>query len=182
MLTELLPSNEEERLSALQQYRLLDAPSEEALNDLVTLAAHICATPIAYISLVDSDRQWVKSALGDVPVEMTRDVSFCSYCILNDGLMIVEDTTQDERFVNNPLLKIEPAIRFYAGTSLTTREGLSLGALAVMDYSPRNLTPSQMEALNLLGRQVMRQFDMRLHLQALVTAVNNCMAGLFSPP
>lgn len=55
-----LPSNEAARLNDLHEYEILDTSPEEAFDDLTRLGAHICGTPIGLISLVDTDRQWLK--------------------------------------------------------------------------------------------------------------------------
>ncbi len=77
-----LPINEKERLAELYRYELLDTPYEKEFDDIVQLAAHICQAPIAAISLIDSNRQWLKASIGTAPKEITRDLSFCSYTIL----------------------------------------------------------------------------------------------------
>ena len=59
-----LPQNEAERLAALRDLGILDTPPELAYDELSALAAYICQTPIALISLVDEDRQWFKSRVG----------------------------------------------------------------------------------------------------------------------
>jgi hypothetical protein len=59
-----LPPNEAARLEALRQYHLLDTAPEQSLDDVTHLAAYICGTPTALISLVDETRQWFKSRFG----------------------------------------------------------------------------------------------------------------------
>jgi hypothetical protein len=77
-----LPINEEDRLAALYQYNILDSAPEQTFDDLTLLAAHLCDTPIALISFIDADRQWFKSKVGLAPSETSREVSFCSYAVL----------------------------------------------------------------------------------------------------
>src|SRR5688572_13144051 len=116
-------TDEARRLKALHQYRILDTDPEQAFDDLTLLAAQVCGTPIALISLVDEDRQWFKSRIGVRELETARSVSFCAHAIQQPGLFIVADASTDVRFRDNPLVQDDPHIRFYAGAPLITREG-----------------------------------------------------------
>ena len=162
-----LPKNEAARLEALRQYQVLDTDREEAFDDIVRLAAYICDTPIAVISLVDKNRQWFKARLGLGPTETSRDSAFCAHAILQEIPMIVPDAMLDKRFADNPLVTSEPYIRLYAGAPLTTPEGFKLGTLCVIDRVPRSLNDEQIAALRMLSYQVMAQLDLRRELAAL---------------
>jgi len=166
-----LPSNEEARLKALREYEILDTDPEQAFDDLTRLASQICETPIAVVSLVDSDRQWFKSKLGLDASETSRDVAFCAHTILQPDLFIVPDAQQDMRFSDNPLVTAGPQIRFYAGAPLTTSENVAVGSLCAIDYVPRNLTSQQQEALEILGRQVVTQIKLRRNIAELEEAL-----------
>src|SRR6516162_3561153 len=96
-----LPENETERLAALRGLAILDTPPEPAYDELSSLAAFICQTPIALISLVDEDRQWFKSRVGWTAGETPRDVAFCAHTILGPNLLVVPDAGADERFADN---------------------------------------------------------------------------------
>ncbi|HEX8701804.1 MAG TPA: GAF domain-containing sensor histidine kinase [Myxococcaceae bacterium] len=167
MKTAPVPPNESARLEALAAHALLDTPSEEAFDSLTRLASRLCGTPIALVSLVDETRQWFKSRVGLEEPETTRDVAFCAHAILQDGVLVVRDTHQDERFHDNPLVTGEPRIRFYAGTPLKSLSGHPLGTLCVIDRVPRELTAEQAQALHVLGRQVEAQLQLRLRVREL---------------
>jgi GAF domain-containing protein len=134
-----LPPTETARQAALDAYHILDTSAEEAFDDLTALAALICGTPIALVSLVDTNRQWFKSRHGLDTTETPRDVAFCAHTILNDEIFVVPDSHHDQRFVENPLVTGDPNVRFYAGAPLTTSDGHALGALCVIDHVPRTL-------------------------------------------
>lgn len=162
--------NEKKRLQVLWQYDVLDTVPEEMFDDLTELAARICEAPIALISLVDENRQWFKSKVGITVNETTRDISFCSHAIEQDGLFIIPDATKDKRFSHNPLVTSDPKIRFYAGAPLITPDGHALGTLCVIDKVPRELRPEQQQALRVLARHVMTQLEIRRHSGELADA------------
>lgn len=161
--------NEYQRLRALRSYAILDSPPEEALDDLTALAAHICAAPIALISLIDEDRQWVKSRVGIDLKETPLAHSFCKYTLRQPDLFIVPDATEDLRFAETSFVTGQPGIRFYAGAPLLTPDGQAIGALCVIDVQPRTLNAAQHKALRVLSRQVMMHLELqrqRCDLQA----------------
>ncbi len=162
-----IKEDEARRLAALLRYGLLDTLAEAEFDDFTQLAAHICGTPIALISLVDSSRQWFKSRLGLAAMETPRDISFCGHAIHGNQVFEVPDTLQDPRFANNPLVTGAPDIRFYAGMPLITPDGYGIGTLCVIDQVAHKLTPEQSASLAALGRQVVRQFELRLSVARL---------------
>lgn len=164
-----LPSNEALRIEALRQYHILDTAPEPAFEDLVRLTAQICGTPTALISLIDRDRQWLKAKFGWSKGTLHRQLAFCAHGILCNGLFIVGDTLEDSRFAEHPLVIGPPYIRFYAGVPLMTGDGLALGMLCVMDYTPREFSLEQQAMLETLGRQVMALMDSRRQLRQMET-------------
>jgi len=155
------PENEVARLEALQRYAILDTFPEQEFDDLSRLAALICGTPIALVSLVDANRQWFKAKIGIDEAETPRDIAFCGHAIMQRDVMVVPDALADERFRGNPLVTDRPKVRFYAGAPLITQEGHALGTLCVLDHVPRDLTPDQKQALKALGRLVVAQIELR---------------------
>lgn len=139
MLVAPAPLHEAERLADLQALKILDTPPEHRFERLVDLACTMFEVPIAYLALVDSDRQWFKARRG-IPARQTgRSVSICSHTILTDDMLVIPDTTLDERFADNPLVTREPFIRFYAGHPLCGPGGYNVGTFCVADYQPRFL-------------------------------------------
>ncbi len=163
--TALLPPNESARLEALRRYRLLDTPPEEELDDLTRVAAALCGTPIALISLVDEHRQWFKAKVGVEASETDRTVAFCAHAILGQDVLMVPNAAWDARFAGNPLVTGEPYIRFYCGVPLISPEGMALGTICAIDRTPRTLSTEQVAGLRAIGRQIMRILNLRRQAQ-----------------
>lgn len=156
-----LPPTEDARLRALRQTGVLDTEPEESFDYLTAMAAEICGTPIALITLVDVDRQWFKSSVGVEIAETPRDVSFCAHTILQSDLLVVGDALKDDRFADNPLVTADPRIRFYAGSPLVTHDGHAIGTFCVIDTVPRRLSEQQATALRALSRHAAAVLGLR---------------------
>ena len=166
-----LPHDEAGRLALLAECGILDTPADPDFDDLAQLAAEICGTPIALISLVDETRQWFKSRVGLAATETPRHVAFCAHAIVDSArLMIVPDAARDPRFSANDLVTGPVGIRFYAGAPLVMEGGHALGTLCVFDRHPREITAGQREALAALARQVVSQIQLRRQNLALERA------------
>jgi PAS domain S-box-containing protein len=157
-----LPDNEANRLVALEKYRILDTEDEKDFNDIVQLVSQICNTPVAVITIIDTNRQWFKAKTGWNYKETDRKIAFCSHTIQQDDILVIADALIDNRFCKNPLVLEEPQVRFYAGMPLTMADGYKLGTLAVVDFEPRSLTEQQLFSLRILARQVVTLLELRL--------------------
>lgn len=133
------PFDENNRLAELHALDILDTPAEVRFDHYTHLLAQIFKVPIAIVSLVDEDRLWFKSSVGMEVREMPRVASFCGH-VLEQGVLEVTDALEDDFFRHHPLVVGSPFIRFYAGTVLRGPTGQPLGALCIIDTSPRNLT------------------------------------------
>lgn len=167
-----LPPDEASRLAELRAYHVLDTLPEQLYDDLTRLAAYICGTSSALLTLVDEDRQWFKSRVDFDFAETSRESSFCAHAILDPfSLLIVPDTLLDKRFADNPLVTGKPHIRFYAGAPLVMADGAALGTLCVLDKAPRRLSADQRIALSALARQAMVLLELRRIVEGIQRAV-----------
>lgn len=166
-----LPVNEQPRLRALHRLNILDTPEEEVFNAITRLTAALVETPIALISLVDARRQWFKARVGVQLCESSRETSFCAHAIVKGGLFEIEDARQDERFADNPLVRGELDIRFYAGMPLVLPGGEAIGTLCVIDRVPRRLDATQRMALEVLARNVVTELELRQRIYELEAEV-----------
>ncbi|MHA4844108.1 GAF domain-containing sensor histidine kinase [Flavitalea antarctica] len=162
MRIQLIPPNEDLRLHDLYSYDILDSEEEEDFNNLLEVATHICQCPIAAITFIDEDRQWIKSGKNINFKTTKREDGICAHTILGKNVMIVNDTSLDERFVKNPFVDCENGIRFYAGAPIVSGNGYNLGTVCVIDNQPRELDPEQIKILSILSGHVSKLLDLRL--------------------
>lgn len=147
------PLNEEARIRELLSLNILDSEADANLDMITELASSVCGTPIALISLIDSDRQWFKSRVGLSATETPRDYAFCAHAINQpDEVFLVKDSTQDERFVDNPLVTGEPHVIFYCGVPIVTEAGNAIGTVCAIDNQPRELNEFQINSLKMLAQ------------------------------
>ena len=156
-----IPVNERERLAALSSYHVLDTLPEEDYDAITRLASYICQTPIALISLIDTDRQWFKSKVGLNTNQTPRTDAFCRYTIMDDAIMEIPDAAANDLFADNVLVTGDPNIRFYAGAPLIDPDGYRLGSLCVIDRVPRTLNKEQKDALSALSKEVVSHLALR---------------------
>lgn len=152
------------RIKRLKEYDILDTLPEEDFDNITRIASAICQTPIALISLVDTDRQWFKSAIGLTERQTPLEASFCARAIQDPShVLTVTDATLDERFSNTPLVTGSLGIRFYSGVPLVDAQGYALGTLCIIDNKPRQpLSAEQESTLQALASQVMRLLELRI--------------------
>jgi two-component sensor histidine kinase len=153
--------DEVHRLDVLRSYRILDTPPEMAFDDATHMARHVCAAPMALVTLVDGHRQWFKSRPGLDLQETELESSVCAHAIREPDVLVVPDLSADPRFAGMRLVTGAPHLRFYAGVPLRTGGGLALGTLCVLDTRPRTLDEQQIDMLCKLARQVMSLLDLR---------------------
>jgi len=167
-------AEESARLSALRGYCVLDTGREARFDDLTSLAASICETPMSLVSLVDTNRLFFKSAHGMDIREVPHPDFFCGQAIRQRDVFVVPDATQDPRFANHPLVVESPRVCFYAGAPLVTPQNYALGTLCVVDFVPRELNSKQLETLRILARQAMCQLELNLQ------AMRDPLTGLYN--
>ena len=152
---------EHDRLDSLVSYGVLDTPREATYDALTALAAQLCGTPFAAVSLVDDRRQWFKSAHGLDIRHSPRHTSFCSDVVANGQTLTVPDATAADRYRQNPFVTGDTGIRAYLGVPLVGRDGLPLGALCVLDREARSFSPEQVGVLTTLADQVVFLLEQR---------------------
>ena len=167
------------RLDDIRLYQLLGAAPEASFEDMMRLAIQISQAPIAFISFIDGSGQWLKGQIG-IQGEIQPYLDFCNLVMTKElenrnqeGILLSPQPTQinvirgastDQIFVNHPLVKTQPQIKFYVGIPIITGEGVVIGILSLMDYIPRQLTQEVIESLKSLCRQMATTVDLRRQL------------------
>lgn len=151
------PLNEVARLAALRELDVAGSGPEPQFDAIGRTAQALFRVPIALVSLVEENVQWLKSRCGLDVDHTARSVSFCAHTILSDEVFVIEDATQDPRFASNPLVTGEPQIRFYAGAPLILSPGIHIGALCVIDTTVRTFSLEQRRQIRDLALVVTAQ-------------------------
>lgn len=160
MITAPIPVDEEQRIAALNAMRILDTPPEERFDRITKQALEALHVPISTISILDKDREWFKSCQGIQQREGKRSISFCGHALFSHDVFIVEDTTKDERFSDNPYVVGQPFVRFYAGMALyDQRTKLPMGVFCVKDLKPRSLSMEEIGTFLELAKQAEHELN-----------------------
>ncbi len=152
MIAPYIPANENERLAELLSLNLSRKKVEKQFNGVIMILSKCLNVPIAYISSIESQEQKIHSSCGLNFESSDRYTSFCGHTILQDEILLIEDTLEDERFHDNPMVVGEPNIRFYAGYPLASVMGNNIGSLCIADTVPRKLEGSDLEVFMIMGK------------------------------
>ena len=138
--------------------------AQETYDDIVRLAAFICSTPFAAVSVLDGPALRVLSSVGlegepRLAGEPLYASAFCAETAAASQMTVIYDAQADVRFAAEPLVTGRAGVRFYAGVPLVSRQGRALGVLCVMDRTLRGLTAMQQAALQSLGRHLSAQIE-----------------------
>lgn len=156
------------RLAAVRQTRLLDSPPEEAFDSLSRLAARLLDVPIAFLSVVDADRDFYKSQHGlGLPLSEEHQLSgrtFCHYTLAGDDPLVIDDTHRHDVWRAVPTVD-SLGVRAYMGIPISVDEQV-IGSFCVIDLKPRMWTDDEIETLRQLGASAARELALRSALAA----------------
>jgi PAS domain-containing protein len=161
-----MSDNELEYLYAIDRFLDLRINTKQELQEIVQLASELCKTPIALITLMDNNTQFVKFKVGTTISRLANEDTFCQYFKDKNEVMVVPDALKDERFRNN-LLVVESKIRFYAGIPLRTHDGLYVGSFCVAGTEPGELARPEKDLLKVLAKRIIQIMEFGLSLQIL---------------
>lgn len=145
---------EEERLEVLRSKKIDYKENDPRFDSITKKAVGLLSVPISTVTFIEEEKELYKSCIGLDKLEGPREISFCGHAVLNNNVLICEDTLEDERFKDNPYVVGEPYIRFYAGIRLLDRKsGLPIGVFCVKDTKPRSFTTDELQRFLELGSE-----------------------------
>ncbi len=156
-----IPNNELKRIVSLYALDLLDTPPEERFDRLTSCATKIFHVPISTLTLIDANREWFKSCQGLSKTEGDRAISFCGHALVEDEILIIKDTLEDDRFADNPMVTGEPYIRFYAGVPIMSADGSRVGVFCIKDTKPRAFSKDDQDILIGLAKWAELEINLR---------------------
>ena len=156
---------DKDRLEALRRTRLLDTSPEEAFDRLTRLVCRLLSVPTALVSLVETDRQFFKSAIGlPQPWLIRRETSllhsFCQHVVATGAPLVVQDANQHPVLSENLAIP-DLGVVAYLGMPLITADGHVLGALCAIGPEPRTWTDGDAAALRDLAAVTMSEVTLR---------------------
>ncbi|MFC5283478.1 GAF domain-containing protein [Pedobacter alpinus] len=169
----LLVINEPKRIRVVKQFVSLNLKYNQQLKHIITVVAKVFNAPIACVTLIDDETQWIKISKGLHFDKTPRNLSFCIYTVKRKSIHVVKDTLNDPRFSEHPFVVNHPKIRFYAGYPLITQAGHCIGALCVMDKKTHIPTTEQKMSLKSLALSVSNIMELKLTIEQLNYSLTN---------
>lgn len=158
----IVPENDSQRVAALERYKIFNAPKQDAFDKIVELAATIFKVPIAHISFLDTENEFVLASIGIGEVGLVaRGESLCALTVLKQEIIVIEDALAEPILNKIPAVKGELGLRFYAGAPITTPEGYIIGTMCLVDQKPRTLSAHEKKILSALAKVAMEQVELR---------------------
>lgn len=141
----------------------LDLELDQELQEITDLVCAITKTPIALITFLDDDTQYLKFKKGIEGVATyPRKNTFCTYTINQDDVMLVPDALTNDQFSSDTAIIADHHIKFYAGTPLTTSDGQKIGTFCVLDTKENDLDKHQQHMLKIIAKQAMKVIEFKL--------------------
>jgi len=145
--------DEDIRSQTAELFLNLELSKLTEFQNIVDLASQLCDKPVALLTLLGKEMNWIRAAVGFEIKAMPRETSFCQFAIQKDEVLIIGDASQDLRFHDNPLVDSSPYVRFYAGAPLILSGGLKIGTLCLFDLKPNSMSKLQEKTLASLSKQ-----------------------------
>ncbi|WP_285617733.1 GAF domain-containing protein [Kineosporia sp. NBRC 101677] len=143
----------------------LPAGAVPGLDELCLRTANRLGSPVALISLVDTEGQALPGAFGLAEPWMSErwtplTHSFCQH-VVTSGEPFVVANAHDDPLVKKNLAIMELGVIAYAGVPLVAGDdGQVVGALCAIDHKPRNWADEDVRELRALSEEVGHQLGL----------------------
>ncbi|MCD6023943.1 MAG: sensor histidine kinase [Fibrobacteria bacterium] len=162
--------NSAERLAAIHRTELLDTEPDPAFDRLTELATRFTKAPVAFLSLVDANRDFYKSSIGlPEPLKSRRQMegrTFCHYTIQSETPLVLDNVIADPFYRQVPAVE-SLGIRAYMGIPLRNSEGQYLGTFCAADFEPRAWEPAHIQLMHELAETALREIKLGIALREL---------------
>ena len=151
--------DEKLRLNVLLDYHITKSASNDDFDQLTQLAATICRTPAAFISIIDKNLVWFKSKTGLTVNEVSRKQSFAQLTLESEKNIFCLSSKDHPEIFENVENLYGNSFKFYCGIPLINDHGYTIGVLSVLDIRERQLKKYQVDGLKALSNQCMKLFE-----------------------
>lgn len=152
----------------------LNGEARDTLDRVSRIASAALDMPIAHVSFLDAERQWVQAAVGISTGSFPIQQTFCIHTVERNELFVVEDAVHDSRFVDSPYVRSSPNVRFYAGAPLVSFNDIPIGTLCAIDRKPRSMTEPERQILVDLAALTINQLEVGRQ------ALSDCLTGCWN--
>ncbi|MEM7035097.1 MAG: GAF domain-containing protein, partial [Chloroflexota bacterium] len=152
------------QFTSLQKQISLDTPINAKYDRLTRLASKITGCSIALLSLVDQDREFLKSAFGlPEPLASGREIalshSFCQHVVELEKPLIITDARQDTVLKDSPIISDFDFIA-YLGIPLSDKNGQILGAFSIIETQPRAWSSDEVDIVQELAQAAIDELEL----------------------
>lgn len=158
------------RIDAIRDLGLQANPDGDVFAHITHLASVMLDCPIALLSVVEEDRQWFLGRTGTDLLETAIGDSFCRFCVLSEGPLLIEDARTEPSLADNQLVTGAPFIRSYLGVPIRSDDGVLLGALCAISPEPNAFRREHIVPLAMLGELAEQSLALHARTRALSSA------------
>ncbi len=155
-------ADETGRQACLSRLAVLGAKDDGGFSHITRVVRTALDMPMAAVTLIGADTQWIRSGQGLDLDRTSRSSSFCTVTIEERGTLVVEDALHHAPFSTNEYVLGAPHIRSYVGVPLVTMDGYQVGSLCAMGYEPRTFGAGQVELMEQLARCVENELELKM--------------------
>lgn len=128
-----------ERIAAAHE--MLDRPVPASVGNITRELAIQVGAPFASVTVLDEHQQYFLATSDGAMDSCSRDDSHCQY-VVGTGFPLVINNTQSSSFWRRTVRNVIHGRRLqaYLGLPLKNADGITIGAVCVVDLEPRNWT------------------------------------------